>query len=140
MAKFRLNIETPELKEIMFSRRQTTKVYRLKRKTFGVAEAAQNTLGGVVNTAQNVVGGTLQTAGNLADNKMAGLAGAALGANIMASAGNPGTLGTIGGYVGKALGVGSGPLGMLIGAGLGAMATRAVGKGLKSIGESVKAD
>jgi hypothetical protein len=33
-----------------------------------------------------------------------------------------------------------GPIGWLIGAGLGAAATRAAGKGLKSVGESIKAD
>lgn len=92
----------------------------IKRKTFGVAEAAQN-----------VIGGAAETAGNIADTKIGGLAGGlALGSTIGAHL--PGVL---------AAGTGAlGPVGWLIGAGLGAAATRAAGKGLKSIGESIKAD
>ena len=113
MAKFRLNIKTPELKETMYSRVEKPKVYRLKRKTFGVAEAAQN-----------VIGGAAETAGNIADTKIGGLAGGL----------------ATGGAIQSALGIGMGPIGWLIGAGLGAAATRAAGKGLKSVGESIKAD
>ena len=113
MAKFRLDIKTPELKETMYSRVEKPKVYRLKRKTFGVAEAAQN-----------VIGGAAETAGNIADTKIGGLAGGL----------------ATGGAIQSALGIGLGPVGWLIGAGLGAAATRAAGKGLKSIGESIKAD
>ena len=113
MAKFRLNIKTPELKETMYSRVEKPKVYRIKRKTFGVAEAAQN-----------VIGGAAETAGNLADTKIGGLAGGL----------------ATGGAIQSALGIGLGPVGWLIGAGLGAAATRAAGKGLKSVGESIKAD
>ena len=113
MAKFRLNIKTPELKETMYSRVEKPKVYRLKRKTFGVAEAAQN-----------VIGGAAETAGNIADTKIGGLAGGL----------------ATGGAIQSALGLGMGPVGWLIGAGLGAAATRAAGKGLKSVGESIKAD
>ncbi len=113
MAKFRLNIKTPELKETMYSRVEKPKVYRLKRKTFGVAEAAQN-----------VIGGAAETAGNIADTKIGGLAGGL----------------ATGGAIQSALGIGMGPVGWLIGAGLGAAATRAAGKGLKSVGESIKAD
>ena len=113
MAKFRLNIKSPELKETMYSRVEKPKVYRLKRKTFGVAEAAQN-----------VIGGAAETAGNIADTKIGGLAGGL----------------ATGGAIQSALGIGMGPVGWLIGAGLGAAATRAAGKGLKSVGESIKAD
>jgi predicted phage tail protein len=113
MAKFRLDIKTPELKETMYSRVEKPKVYRLKRKTFGVAEAAQN-----------VIGGAAETAGNIADTKIGGLAGGL----------------ATGGAIQSALGIGLGPVGWLIGAGLGAAATRGIGKGLKSIGESVKTE
>jgi hypothetical protein len=113
MAKFRLDITTPKLKETMYSRVEKPKVYRLKRKTFGVAEAAQN-----------VIGGAAETAGNIADTKIGGLAGGL----------------ATGGAIQSALGIGLGPVGWLIGAGLGAAATRAAGKGLKSVGESIKAD
>jgi hypothetical protein len=113
MAKFRLEIKTPELKETMYSRVEKPKVYRIKRKTFGVAEAAQN-----------VIGGAAETAGNVADTKIGGLAGGL----------------ATGGAIQSALGIGMGPVGWLIGAGLGAAATRAAGKGLKSVGESIKAD
>ena len=113
MAKFRLDIKTPELKETMYSRVEKPKVYRIKRKTFGVAEAAQN-----------VIGGAAETAGNIADTKIGGLAGGL----------------ATGGTIQSALGIGMGPVGWLIGAGLGAAATRAAGKGLKSVGESIKAD
>ena len=94
--------------------------FRLKRKTFGVAEAAQNTIGGVA-----------ETAGNIADTKVGGVAGGIGGGALLGStiaAGLP------------ALGFAAGPVGWLIGAGLGAAATRGIGKGLKSIGESVKTD
>ena len=113
MAKFRLDIKTPELKETMYSKVEKPKVYRIKRKTFGVAEAAQN-----------VIGGAAETAGNIADTKIGGLAGGL----------------ATGGAIQSALGIGLGPVGLLIGAGLGAAATRAAGKGLKSVGESIKAD
>lgn len=95
----------------------------IKRKTFGVAEAAQN-----------VIGGTAETAGNIADTKIGGLAGGlATGGAIasgLASMAGPGLVGSVLG----------GPVGWLVGAGLGAAATRAAGKGLKSVGESIKAD
>ena len=84
--------------------------YRLKRKTFGVGDAISNTVGGVA-----------QTVGNVADTKIGGLAGG-LGAASLAS-----KIGFLGG----------GPIGMAIGGLLGAAATRGVGKGLKSMGESM---
>lgn len=115
MAKFRLDIKTPELKETMYSRVEKPRVYRIKRKTFGVAEAAQN-----------VIGGAAETAGNIADTKIGGLAGGLA------------TGGAIASHIGALSALG--PVGWLIGAGLGAAATRGVGKGLKSIGESIKAD
>jgi len=122
MARFRLNIKTPELKETMYSRieKPTNKVYRIKRKTFGVAEAAQN-----------VIGGAAETAGNIADTKIGGTVGGILGGSMLGA--------KIGAAL-PALGFASGPVGWLLGAGLGAAATRAAGKGLKSVGESIKAD
>ena len=84
MAKFRLDIMTPKLKETMYSRVEKPKVYRLKRKTFGVAEAAQN-----------VIGGAAETAGNIADTKIGGLAGGL----------------ATGGAIQSALGIGLGPVG-----------------------------
>ena len=93
----------------------------IKRKTFGVAEAAQN-----------VIGGAAETAGNIADTKIGGLAGGIAGGSMLGA--------KIGAALPGALGFASGPIGWLIGAGLGAAATRAAGKGLKSVGESIKAD
>lgn len=86
--------------------------YVLKRKTYGVADAVQNTIGGVA-----------ETAGNIADTKIGGVAGGLAGAGLISGA----------------LGL-TGPLGWLVGAGLGAAATRGVGKGLKSIGQSIKTE
>ena len=60
----------------------------IKRKTFGVAEAAQN-----------VIGGAAETAGNIADTKIGGLAGGL----------------ATGGAIQSALGIGMGPIGWLIG-------------------------
>lgn len=96
-------------------------VFSLKRKTFGIVEAGQN-----------MIGGAMETAGNVADTKIGGLAGGVAGGSLMGA--------KIGAMLPSALGFASGPVGWLIGAGLGAAATRAAGKGLKSIGESVKAD
>lgn len=122
MAKFRLNIKTPELKETMYSRVEKPKVYRIKRKTFGVADAAQN-----------VIGGAAETAGNIADTKIGGLAGGlATGGTIASGLGITSALSGLGSL--------AGPVGWLIGAGLGAAATRGVGKGLKSVGESIKTE
>ena len=87
--------------------------FRIKRKTFGVADAAQN-----------VIGGAAETAGNIADTKIGGLAGGLA------------TGGAIAGAIPALTALG--PVGWMIGAGLGAAATRGVGKGLKSIGESIK--
>ena len=94
--------------------------FSIKRKTFGVVEAGQN-----------ILGGAMETAGNIADTKIGGLAGGVAGGSLLG--------GTIAGAL-PALGFAAGPVGWLIGAGLGAAATRAAGKGLKSVGESIKAD
>lgn len=94
--------------------------YVIKRKTFGVADAVQNTIGGAA-----------ETAGNIADTKIGGTVG-----GLMAGA-------KFGGALGSAMGLGStlaGPIGWLAAAGLGAAATRAAGKGLKSVGESIKTE
>lgn len=89
--------------------------YVLKRKTYGVADAVQNTIGGAA-----------ETVGNIADTKIGGLAGGLA------------TGGAIAGAIPALAALG--PVGWLVGAGLGAAATRGVGKGLKSIGESIKTD
>lgn len=123
MARFRLDMKTSQLREVMFSNKPTK--YIIKRKTFGVAEAAQN-----------VIGGAAETAGNIADTKIGGMAGGLATAGLMRT-GLTSLVGSSSGLMGSVLG---GPIGLLIGAGLGAAATRGVGKGLKSIGESIKAD
>lgn len=82
--------------------------YRLKRKTFGVIEAAGNTLG-------NTAGGLMKGVGSIADSKIGRFAGGVIGARTIGHAlgamtGMP-LLGTVGGYIaGKAItgGVGSG--------------------------------
>ena len=111
MARFKIKRESFSCSKADYSKDGNK--YSIKRKTFGVAEAAQN-----------VIGGAAETAGNIADTKIGGLAGGL----------------ATGGAIQSALGIGMGPIGWLIGAGLGAAATRAAGKGLKSVGESIKAD
>ena len=89
--------------------------YRLKRKTYGIAEAASNTLGGVV-------GGT----GKVLDSTPAAAVGGLLGGHYVGGAITSGLVSS--GVLGSAL---AGPLGWLVGAGIGAAATRGLGKGLK---------
>ena len=82
--------------------------YRIKRKTFGVVEAAGNTLG-------NTAGGLMKGVGAAADSKIGRFAGGVIGAGTIGRTlgymtGMP-LLGTVGGYIaGKAItgGVGSG--------------------------------
>ena len=92
--------------------------YRLKRKTFGVIEAAGNTLG-------NTVGGLMKGVGAAADSKIGRFAGGVVGANTIGrtisymTGGHP-ILGAIGGYIaGKAI-------------------TGGVGKGLKEAGQNLQ--
>ena len=91
--------------------------YRIKRKTFGVIEAAGNTLG-------NTAGGLMKGVGAAADSKIGRFAGGVIGAGTIGRTlgmmtGMP-LLGTIGGYVaGKAI-------------------TGGVGKGLKDAGQSLQ--
>ena len=95
--------------------------YILKRKTYGMVDAAQNTLGGVT-------GGV----GKALDSTPAAIAGGALGGSVLG-----GTIGSaLSGTALGSLGLG-GPLGWLVGAGIGAAATRGLGKGLKSAGNSM---
>ena len=89
--------------------------YRLKRKTSGIAEAAGNTLGGIVGGA-----------GKALDSTPAAMAGGLAGGHFIGGAITKGLAAT--GILGSAL---SGPLGWLVGAGIGAAATRGLGKGLK---------
>ncbi len=87
--------------------------YRLKRKSYGIVEGAEN-----------VVGGTMKGVGKAADTALGGVAGAAMGAK----------------YLGEGIGAvtGLGGLGgALLGAGLGALTMRGAGKGLKSAGDSM---
>ena len=91
--------------------------YRIKRKTFGVIEAAGNTLG-------NTAGGLMKGVGTAADSKIGKFAGGVIGAGTIGRTlgnmtGMP-LLGTIGGYVaGKAI-------------------TGGIGKGLKDAGQSLQ--
>lgn len=92
--------------------------YRLKRKCYNaLTEAAGNTLGGVT-----------EGVGKALDNKFAGVAGGVLGAAKLG-----GTIGSI---------IGLGPIGSLLGMGAGYLAgsaaTRGIGKGLKSAGQSMQ--
>lgn len=94
--------------------------YHLKRKTYGLAEAAQNTLGGVA-------GGV----GKALDSTPAAIAGAAHG-----------FLGPVGQAIGgglSALGVPGGMLlGQVVGAGVESAGVRGLGKGLKSASDSLQ--
>lgn len=94
--------------------------YHLKRKTFGFAEAAQNTIGGVA-------GGV----GKALDSTPAAIAGAAHGA-----------MGPVGSAIGtglSALGIPGGEiLGRVVGAGVEGAAVRGLGKGLKSASDSLQ--
>jgi hypothetical protein len=91
--------------------------YRIKRKTFGVIEAAGNTLG-------NTAGGLMKGVGAAADSKIGKFAGGVIGAGTIGRTlgymtGMP-LLGTIGGYVaGKAI-------------------TGGIGTGLKNAGQSLQ--
>lgn len=92
--------------------------YRLKRKCYNaLTEAASNTLGGVT-----------EGVGKALDNKVAGVAGGALGAAKLG--------GTIGGMIGM------GPIGSVLGMGagylIGSAATRGLGKGLKTAGQDLQ--
>jgi hypothetical protein len=88
--------------------------YRLRRKTYGVAEAAGN-----------VIGGTAEGVGKVMDSNIGGAIGGLAGG---AALGAP---------LGAALGLG-GPIGWLAAAGLSAAATRGLGKGLKSAGQDMQ--
>ena len=93
--------------------------YIFKRKTYGIAEAASNTLGGVA-------GGV----GQALDSKPAALAGGLAGGATIGSSIASGLAG-----LGGVASVLSGPVGWLVGAGLGAAATRGLGKGLKAVAD-----
>lgn len=109
--------------------------YRLKRKTFGVVEAARD-----------VVGGTLETAGDFAGSGIGKVIGGTLGAAYA-----PSILGGIGSVLGGARGLGGvgsvigkiagwGPLGTLAGAGLGWGAAKLGGKLLKKTGQAISTE
>ena len=87
----------------------------LKRKTYGLAEAAGNTIGGV---AQGV--------GQALDSKPAAMAGGLAGGAVLGGS----ITSALAGLGGVAASL-SNPLGWLVGAGIGAAATRGLGKGLK---------
>ena len=50
-------------------------IYRLKRKYYGLADAASNTLGTVGNAVKSGVGGVLEGTGKTMDTSVGGLAG-----------------------------------------------------------------
>lgn len=91
--------------------------YRLKRKTFGVIEAAGNTLG-------NTAGGLMKGVGAAADSKIGRFTGGVVGAGTLgytlgSLTGHP-ILGALGGYIaGKAI-------------------TGGIGSGLKNAGQSLQ--
>lgn len=88
--------------------------YRLKRKYYGVVDAAGNVL-------SNTAGGIMQGAGKAMDTTIGGLTGGLLGAPLIAG-----------------LMPGLGPLGYLAGAAISSAATRGLGKGLKSAGQDLQ--
>lgn len=109
--------------------------YRLKRKTFGVVDAARDAIGGTVETAGDIVGSGLgKTAGAIAG---AAYAPSILG-GISSALSGPGANG-IGKVLGGAASLG-GPLGALAGAGLGWGAAKLAGKLLKRTGQSISTE
>lgn len=96
--------------------------YTLKRKTYGLADAASNTIGGIAGG----VGKALDSQPAAVAGGLAG--GALLGSKIAAGLSSLGGLASIG----------AGPIGWLVGAGLGAAATRGLGKGLKGASDSLQ--
>lgn len=89
--------------------------YILKRKTYGLVD-------GVKETGAGVAGGV----GKALDSTPAAIGGGILGGHYLGNA-IGGALANSG-WLGSAVG---GPLGWLIGAGIGAAATKGLGKGLK---------
>lgn len=89
--------------------------YILKRKTYGLVD-------GVKETGAGVAGGV----GKALDSTPAAIGGGLLGGHYLGGAIGSALGGT--GFLGSAIG---GPLGWLIGAGIGAAATKGLGKGLK---------
>ena len=92
--------------------------YRLKRKYFGLADAAQNTLGAVGGAIKSTAGGVMEGAGKVLDSGAGGLAGRIGGA-----------------AAGTAL---FGPLGGLAGLAFGNKPLRGLGKGLKNAGQDLQ--
>ena len=88
--------------------------YRLKRKYYGVVDAAGNAL-------SNTAGGVLQGTGKVMDTSLGGMIG---GLSLAAP---------IAGLV-----PGLGPLGYVAGAAIGSAATRGLGKGLKAAGQDLQ--
>lgn len=92
--------------------------YRLKSKLYGVGEALQNTVGGIA-------GGT----GKALDSTVGGIAGGLAGAHFIGNALSSTVLSGV---------PGGGLIAPLLGAGIGAAATRGLGKGLKSASDSLQ--
>ena len=118
--------------------------FRLKRKTFGVIDAARNAVGGTVETAGDILSsGVGKTAGALAGaayaptimggigKVMGGIGGANIGASGVGS-----VLGKIGGSIGGAFPL----LGPLAGAAVGWGATKLAGNLLKKAGQGISTD
>ena len=83
--------------------------YRLKRKYFGLADAAQNTLGNVGNAIKTTAGGVLEGAGKVAKSGVGKAVGAWQGAKLGFATGGilGGAIGAIGGAA-LAKGIGKG--------------------------------
>ena len=92
--------------------------YRLKRKYFGLADAASNTLGTVGGAVKSGVGGVLEGTGKAMDTSVGGLAGRIGGA-----------------AAGTAL---FGPLGGIVGFMAGGKVVRSTGKGIKNAGQDMQ--
>ena len=92
-------------------------IYRIKRKYFGLAEAASNTLGTVGGAVKSGVGGVLEGTGKAMDTSVGGLAGR-IGGALAGSTFGP--LGTIAGFM------------------AGGKIVRSAGKGIKNAGQDLQ--
>lgn len=82
-----------------------------------------------MDAAKDTAGGVMGGAGKALDSKPAALAGGVAGGSLLGGAIGSGLLASLGGL--------AGPAGWLVGAGIGAAATRGLGKGLKNASDSI---
>lgn len=103
---------------------------RLKRKQFGgVGQAVSNTLGGVATGVSTAVGKTLEGTGSMANSGLGAVTGGAAGVMGLTGA------------VGSALGAINPLLALaapIVAGGIGAAATKGVGKGLQAAGQTMQ--